>query len=175
MLVFFLKQKNLRFLISFFWLSLFFIVFGQSFLKKDIFWESQLQVLQKPYSFKKHLKLAEIYFNSGLEEEAKNEFFLTQKLYSFWQIFDYKQKGKKEIDSLSQKFFQLETTRKKIKNWEKMFEEKPYCRDLLLHLALANYKLFQYDKASYYLQKALYLDPNNSISQSLENLIKENK
>jgi len=50
---------------------------------------------------------------------------------------------------------------REIESWEKVLEEKPGYRDILLRLSLLNYQIYENEKAKSYWEKADYLDPNN--------------
>lgn len=58
-----------------------------------------------------------------------------------------------------------------ISSWEKILETKPEYRDVLLRLALLNWKIYNYDKAKEYWEKADYLDPNNAEVQKVGEII----
>lgn len=55
--------------------------------------------------------------------------------------------------------------------WEEILEAKPEYRDVLLRLALFNWKIYNYDKAKKYWEKADYLDPNNAEVQKIGEII----
>jgi tetratricopeptide (TPR) repeat protein len=58
-----------------------------------------------------------------------------------------------------------------IESWEKVLETKPEYRDILLRLALLNWKIYNNDKAKEYWEKANYLDPNNIEVQKVGKII----
>ncbi|MBU1500171.1 hypothetical protein KKE48_04875, partial [Patescibacteria group bacterium] len=55
--------------------------------------------------------------------------------------------------------------------WEKVIETKPEYRDVLLRLALLNWRIFNNDKAEEYWQKANNLDPNKEEVQKVGEII----
>jgi len=58
-----------------------------------------------------------------------------------------------------------------VSSWEKILETKPEYRDILLRLALLNWKIYNNDKAKEYWEKASYLDPNNAEVQKVGEII----
>lgn len=58
-----------------------------------------------------------------------------------------------------------------ISSWEKVIETKPEYRDVLLRLALLNWRIFNNDKAEEYWQKANNLDPNKEEVQKVGEII----
>jgi len=58
-----------------------------------------------------------------------------------------------------------------IESWEKVLETKPEYRDILLRLALLNWKIYNNDKAKEYWEKANYLDPNRAEVQEVGKII----
>ena len=58
-----------------------------------------------------------------------------------------------------------------IESWEKILQEKPEFRDILLRLSLLNYQIYENEKAKSYWEKANYLDPNNKEVQRVGKII----
>lgn len=58
-----------------------------------------------------------------------------------------------------------------ISSWEKILQEEPSYRDVLLRLSLLNYQIYENEKAKAYWEKANYLDPNNADVQKVGEII----
>ncbi|MDZ7586294.1 MAG: hypothetical protein U0946_00950 [Patescibacteria group bacterium] len=58
-----------------------------------------------------------------------------------------------------------------IEQWEKILEEKPSYRDILLRISLLNVQIYEYDKAKSFWEKANYLDPNSAEVQKVGKII----
>lgn len=111
-----------------------------------------------PWSAKRHAEMALIWFENGNEDQAIKEL----------------KKANKKSQSLTkaeEKVRQPEKIRQEIASWEKIIEEKPYYRDVLLRLALLNYRLYEDEKAVDYWERANYLDPNNEEVKQVKKVI----
>lgn len=64
-----------------------------------------------------------------------------------------------------------EKIQKEIVFWQKTEEDFPGYRDGYLKLAILNWKIYQNDEAQKFLNKALEIDPNNSIANSFARLL----
>lgn len=66
---------------------------------------------------------------------------------------------------------QKEAIEWEISSWEKILESKPEYRDVLLRLALLNWRVYSNDKAKEFWGKADYLDPNGVEVQQVGKII----
>ncbi len=108
-----------------------------------------------PWSSRSHSEMALYWFEVGDEEKALGELEIANKLLIL--------KTKKNLDSLNkaqEKVTQPERIREEIKSWEKVLEERPYFRDVLLRLSILNYQIYEDEKTIEYFNRASYLDPN---------------
>lgn len=119
-----------------------------------------------PWSAKSHSEMALAWFEDGNEEEALKELKRANELV-WWETEEIK-KGLKRAE---EKVMEPERIRREIESWEKVLEEKPYYRDVLLRLALLNYQIYEDEKAETYWQQANYLDPNNEEGQEVGEII----
>lgn len=65
-----------------------------------------------------------------------------------------------------------EKIQKEILFWQKTTEDLPGYRDGYLKLAILNWKIYQNDEAQKFLNKALEVDPNNRVANSLTQTFK---
>lgn len=119
-----------------------------------------------PWSAKSHSEMALAWFEDGNEEEALKELKRANELV-WWETEAIKE-GLKRAE---EKVMEPERIRQEIESWEKVLEEKPYYRDVLLRLALLNYQIYEDEKAEAYWQQANYLDPNNEEGQEVGEII----
>jgi len=109
-----------------------------------------------PWSAKSHAEMAITWFENGDEEKALAELELANRL-----IFFETEGVKANLKIAENKVREPERIRQEIESWEKVIEEKPYYRDVLLRLALLNYQIYENEAAQEYFNRAEYLDPGN--------------
>jgi len=109
-----------------------------------------------PWSAKSHAEMAIVWFENGNEEKALEELELANRLI----IFETEE-VKANLKRAEEKVKEPGKIRQEIESWEKVIEERPYYRDVLLRLALLNYQIYENEKAGEYFERAEYLDPNN--------------
>lgn len=68
--------------------------------------------------------------------------------------------------------FEKEKIQSQIKLWEGISEKFQGYKEAYYQLALLNYKIGEIEKAKYYVDKALYLDPNFDKARNLQNILK---
>jgi len=124
------------------------------------------QVSWRPWSAKSHAAMALEWFENGDEERAVEELRRANELV-LWETVEVRESLKKAEDKVREP----ERIRGEIESWEKVLEEKPYYRDVLLRLALLNYQIYEDEKAQEYFERAEYLDPNNEGVQKIGEII----
>lgn len=110
--------------------------------------------------------MAVYWFEVGNEEQALIELEMANKLL-FVKNFEIE----KSVRKAEEKVREPERIREEIKSWEKVLEEKPYYRDVLLRLSILNYQIYEDEKALEYFEQALYLDPNNEQVKQVKEII----
>ena len=119
-----------------------------------------------PWSSKSHAEMAVYWFEVGDEEKAVEE------LNKANQLLLLKTKGNlNSLRKAQDKVTEPERIREEIKSWEKVLEERPYFRDVLLRLSILNYQIYEDEKALDYFTRAEYLDPNNEEVLSFKDII----
>jgi len=155
-------------------LALLLLIFIVSFLwPRNEITKAKLAVGRWPLSFKKHLLFSETLFNNNKEGMATEELERAKSLYQTFSFLDFSQKAKKKFLKTEELITQPEKIRQQINSWETVLKSKPHSRDILLHLTVLNYQLWQDEKAQDYWQKAFYLDPNNSLVQQVGQIISQ--
>ena len=124
-----------------------------------------------PFSSKKHLSFSQALFINGYFNEAKQEFRQGSNLYKQTRFGDLANQTEKEITKTTTLLSQPEKIQAEIKFWEEILKNKPYYRDVSLHLAILHANLWQITEAREDWQKASYLDPNNELVQKIGGLI----
>ena len=124
------------------------------------------QVSWWPWSAKSHAEMALEWFENGDEEKATLELKRANELV-LWETEGVRESLKKAEDRVREP----ERIRKEIESWEKMLEEKPYYRDVLLRLTLLSYQIYEDEKAQEYFERAEYLDPNNEEVEKIGKII----
>jgi len=119
-----------------------------------------------PWSAKSHARMALEWMENGDEEKALLELKRANELV-LWETVGVKESLKKTED----KVLEPERIREEIGSWEKVLEEKPYYRDVLLRLALLSHQVYEDEKAQEYFERAEYLDPNNEGVQKIGEII----
>lgn len=119
-----------------------------------------------PWSSKSRAEMAVYWFEVGNEEQALIELEMANKLL-FVKNFEIE----KSVRKAEEKVREPERIREEIKSWEKVLEEKPYYRDVLLRLSILNYQIYEDEKALEYFEQALYLDPNNEQVKQVKEII----
>jgi tetratricopeptide (TPR) repeat protein len=107
-----------------------------------------------------------MWFENGDEEKALDELELANRL-----LIIKTEGAEASLKRAEEKVMEPERIRREIESWEKVLEEKPYYRDVLLRLALLNYQIYEDEKAEEYWQQANYLDPNNEEGQEVGEII----
>jgi len=124
------------------------------------------QVSWWPWSVKSHAGMALGWFENGDEEKAILELRRANELV-LWETAGVRESLKKAEDKVREP----ERIRREIESWEKVLEEKPYYRDVLLRLTLLSYQIYEDEKAQEYFERAEYLDPNNEGVQKIGEII----
>jgi len=68
--------------------------------------------------------------------------------------------------------FERAKIQSEIKLWEEISQKFQGYKEAYFQLAALEYKLGDFDKAKYYVDKALYLDPNFEKARNLQNILK---
>ena len=119
-----------------------------------------------PWSGKKHADMAVGWLKAGDEKMAVKELELA------YEMTMIKTEGLQEyLNSVEKIVQEPERIRQEIRQGEKVLEEKPYYRDVLLRVALWYWQLNDGEKAQGYWEKASYLDPNNEEVQKVGEVI----
>ena len=110
--------------------------------------------------------------NSKIFKKLKSQWLVTSYLVTAVLIlilsFDL-------LNSLQkQKEINFEKTKiqSEIKLWEALSEKYQGYKEAYYQLALLNYKIGEIDKAKFYVNKALYLDPNFENAKSLQKILR---
>lgn len=119
-----------------------------------------------PWLSKTHLNLSLYWFEVGDEEKALAELSKANK----W-LFAKTSWGKESLRKAEEKVFEPERIREEIRSWEKVLEERPFFRDVLLRLAILNYQVYEDDKAKDYFTQAEYLDPSSEEIEEVKKII----
>lgn len=119
-----------------------------------------------PWSAKSHAEMALVWFENGNEVEAVRELELANRL-----LVIKTQTVEDNLKRAEEKVRQPGKIRGEIESWEKVLEEKPYYRDVLLRLALLSYQIYEDEKAQEYFERAKYLDPNNEEVKKIDQII----
>jgi len=119
-----------------------------------------------PWSSRSHSEMALTWFENGDEEKALRELGLANRL-----LIIKTEKAEESLKRAEEKVMEPERIRREIESWEKVLEEKPDYRDVLLRLALLNYQIYEDEKAKDCWNRANYLDPNNEEVQEVGKII----
>ncbi len=78
------------------------------------------------------------------------------------------------ISLQKQKEINFERTKieSEIKLWEKISQKFPEYKDAYFQLAVLNYKLGNIEPAKYYVEKALFIDPNFEKAKNLQKILR---
>jgi len=152
-------------------LLLFLIFLGNHFYPRNEIVQAQLEIRNWPLSIKKHLQMAEVYFNRGYKKQAIEEFKKAEILYNSLSFLDLLNNTKNRIEKTKKLLFYPEKIRQDINYWETVLKSKPHFRDVFLRLSILNYQLYQHKKTREYWEQAFYLDPNNKVVQKLGRII----
>lgn len=152
-------------------LLLFLIFSGNHLLPRDKIARTQLGIRNWPLFPKKHLQMAEVYFNTGDEEQAVEEFKKAETLYRSLAFLDILGNTKKQLEEAEKLLSHPKKVRQDINYWETVLKTKPHSRDVFLRLSILNYQLYQHKKAREYWEKAFYLDPNNEVVQEFGQIL----
>jgi tetratricopeptide (TPR) repeat protein len=139
----------------------------------------KLQLLINPFNFNNHLALAEKFLENHQFIEAEKSLLLAEQIVSLRFLSNNLGKGTIKEEKLAslKKIWQIKNLtdpkdiQKLIVSWEKIIIAKPNYRDGYLQLAFLNYKIYQTEKALFYLDKALIIDPNFEVSRRLKKII----
>lgn len=168
----YLTTDNLQFFI----LALLLLLILSSYLwPKTKVDQTRIAVARWPFSVKKHVQLAKVFFENGDLKKARLEITKAKDLYQFLAIFDFKRKTKSTLETGELLINQPENIEEQINYWQTILKTKPDFRDAYLRLSLLYYQLQQDEKAKEAWQKAFYLDPNNEIVEEIGKLIGEIK
>ena len=119
-------------------------------------YQAQERVAWWPWSSQTHVAMALQYYENGEEIKAKAEIEKANRLL----LVKFKD-NKKNLRMAEVRVQERDRIKQEIKSWEKIIEEKPYYRDVLLRLAILNFQIYNDEQAKDYWEKANYLDPNN--------------
>jgi len=139
----------------------------------------KLQLLINPFNFNNHLALAEKFLENHQFIEAEKSLLLAEQIVSLRFLSNNLGKGTIKEEKLAslKKIWQIKNLtdpkdiQKLIVSWEKIIIAKPNYRDGYLQLAFLNYKIYQTEKALFYLDKTLIIDPNFEVSRRLKKII----
>lgn len=110
--------------------------------------------------------MALFWFEAGDEEKALEELEMANKL-----LLVKTSQAKESLRKAEEKVTEPKRIKEEIKSWEKVIEEKPYFRDVLLRLAILNFQIYENEKAVDYLLRAEYLDPSNEEIKEVKEVI----
>lgn len=155
------------------------IIISSFFYPQSEIQRIKLQLLINPFNFDNHLVLAKEFINNHQFIEAERTLMLAEKIANSQFLKDNSKKANiKEEKLISlQELWQEKNMadpqdlKRLISSWEKIIAVKPDYRDGYLQLAFLNYKLSQTEKALFYLNKALEIDPNFEVSLRLKEII----
>ncbi len=119
-----------------------------------------------PWSTKAHSQMALAWLENGNEEKAIEELKLANKLLIIKTL-----KAEEALKKAEEAVSSPGKIRLEIESWEKILQEKPSYRDILLRLSWLNYQIYENEKAKSYWEKADYLDPNNVEVQKVGEII----
>jgi len=119
-----------------------------------------------PWSSRSRSEMAVYWFESGNEEKALEELSKANK----WLVIKTSW-GKENLRKAEERVLEPERIREEIESWEKVIEERPYFRDVLLRLSILNYRIYEDEKAKDYFLQAEYLDPNNEEIRQVKKII----
>lgn len=138
------------------------------------YWDKLIDALSQPYVSSSHLALAQALWQEGLWREANSELRLAQ---AYWKP-QLTSTGNRVLgaasapaDLLSQWQNLAPELRRQYAYWQRVIKEKPDYVDAYLNLGALGYQLFRDEQAKLYLEKALLLDPNSQLGQSLLALV----
>lgn len=127
---------------------------------------AKLDLLRNPSSASAHYRIGREYLAAGATKEATKELTLAQQLAResslTGQVLGASTNLLEEIQNAPKKIEQ------EITFWQGVANRLTDYRDAYLQLSALTYELNRLDEAKQYLQKALDLDPNNPISQKLQ-------
>lgn len=119
-----------------------------------------------PWFSKTHAELAVYWFEVGNEKKAIEELGLANKT-----LLIKTTKAKERITKAEDKVLGPEKIREEIRSWEKILDERPFFRDVLLRLSILNYQIYEDEKAKDYFTQAEYLDPTNKEIKEVKKII----
>ena len=141
-------------------------------MEKKIFKKSKIKSKSKQF-FKKKEKLSRSLQFPNIFRSFTERYFLTL-LVSFVLVIILAIVGLDLYqDVLEQK--KIETERKetisKIEYWQKIVDKYKDYRDAYFQLAILEYRLKNFDKSKYYLNKVLSIDPNFENGRDMEQIL----
>jgi len=132
--------------------------------------ESVLAAINNPQSIPFHMTLARRFWETGNLPAAQRELSLAQELVQSLST----QRSRmvlgvtsEPVDQLRQWELELGKLKEEYQFWQNIVEEHPDFRDAYIALSAISYQLSHMGEAKLYGKKALSLDPNNVLSQSL--------
>lgn len=129
-------------------------------------YQAQERAAWWPWSTKAHSQMALAWLENGNEEKALEELKLANKL-----LIIKTSRTEEALKKAEEAVSNPGKIRLEIESWEKILQEKPSYRDVLLRLSLLNYQIYENEKAKSYWEKADYLDPNNAEVQKVSEII----
>ncbi len=158
------------------WLSLGIIVLTLILLTNFLWprnkiFSTQLNTARWPLSIKRHLQMAKTYFENGYEHEAIKEYQQAERLYQYFSFIDLSKTFKNQLEETKKIVYQRQRLKNQIEGWETVLKSKPYYRDVLVHLSVLNYQIWEDEKAKEYWQQAFYLDPNSPQVQEMGKIL----
>lgn len=135
--------------------------------------QTKIALAHWPLSAEQHLKMSQVFFETGDLDKTKTELNQAKYLYQLTQWLDWGGKLKIRLDKQEKFINQPAEIKKQINYWEEIINDKPNFRDAYLYLTFLYYQNWQEKEAQEAWQKAFYLDPNNQIVQDLGKLINQ--
>lgn len=138
----------------------------------------KLKLLINPFNFENHLTLAKKLIDNHQFIEAERALLLAEKIADSSFLKNHSENNLQEKQLLDLKKLWQEKNlndpqdiQKLIISWEEIISIKDNYRDGYLQLAFLNHKIFETEKALFYLNKALEIDPNFEVSLRLKEII----
>lgn len=150
-----------------------FLFISSFFIPKDDFQQAKQKLLKNPNYFEAQITIAEKFLENNQFENAEKALLLAQKQFGNPVSQVLGEQTNPQLKELWQKkiYSDSKEIEKLISLWKKIIEEKPNYRDGYLQLVYLHYKIYENEKAKEYLQKAIELDPNYSITKEMEKLL----
>jgi len=130
------------------------------FVKLDSFDKARVEAINNYFDYSSHFSLAAEAAKLHDYEKAEREIVLAKQLMK--QGANDKVLGSdSEVKQVTNLVYPVDAVESQISLLESVVEQKPWYRDVLLHLSVLNWQLNKAEDSEIYLNEAKYLDPNN--------------